>query len=356
MGVKIPVGILGATGTVGQKFIKLLEDHPWFEVAEIAASERSAGRPYEEVVSWKQTTAIPAAVRNLELRPCIPNLKCRIVFSGLDAGVAGPVEESFAQAGFVVLSNSRNHRLDPDVPLIIPEVNAGHLGLVAPQRRRRKSNGFIVTNSNCSTMFLALVLGPLHRSFTVEQVMVVTMQAISGAGYPGVASLDILGNVIPFIGGEEEKMEIETRKILGRLEGETVNLAKFHLSAQCNRVPVEDGHTESVSVKFAHKTSSGEIAALLRGFSGPPQELNLPSAPEHPILVTDAEDRPQPRFDVALAGGMAAVVGRIRPCPVLDFKFTVLGHNTIRGAAGASILNAELLKAQGFLDGKWEEV
>jgi len=352
MDARIPVGVLGATGTVGQKFIKLLEDHPWFEVVELAASERSAGRPYEEAVAWKQTTAIPAPVRQLELRPCIPDLRCRVVFSGLDAGVAGPIEDSFAQAGFVVLSNSRNHRLDPDVPLIIPEVNPDHLGLIPRQKQIRRSRGYIVTNSNCSTMFLALALGPLHKVFTVEQVIVVTMQAISGAGYPGVPSLDILGNVIPYIAGEEEKMEIETRKILGRFNGETVDLADFRISAQCNRVPVEDGHTESVSLKLARKTSVEEIAEVLGSFSGPPQELRLPSAPERPILVTAAQDRPQPRFDVGLAQGMAAVVGRIRPCPVLDFKFTLLGHNTIRGAAGASILNAEMLKAQGYLENR----
>ncbi|MBZ5496183.1 MAG: aspartate-semialdehyde dehydrogenase [Acidobacteriia bacterium] len=350
MAARIPVGVLGATGTVGQKFIRLLENHPWFEVAELAASERSAGRPYEEVVAWKQSTPIPDAVRHLELRPCLADLECRLVFSGLDAGIAGPIEDSFAQAGYVVLSNSRNHRLDPDVPLIIPEVNAGHLGLIPEQRQNRKSHGYIVTNSNCSTMFLALALGPLHRAFTVEQVMVVTMQAISGAGYPGVPALDILGNVIPYIGGEEEKMEIETRKILGRFNGKTVDLADFLVSAQCNRVPVEDGHTESVSVKLAARTSAEEIAELLRGFSSLPQQLGLPSAPERPILVMDAPDRPQPRIDAGLACGMAAVVGRIRPCPVLGFKFTLLGHNTVRGAAGASVLNAELLKAQGYLE------
>ncbi len=349
MSARIPVGVLGATGTVGQKFIKLLEGHPWFEIAELAASEKSAGRPYEEVAAWKQTTPIPEGARRLGLRPCVPDLKCRIVFSGLDAAVAGPIEESFAQAGYFVLSNSRNHRLDVDVPLLIPEINPDHLGLIPLQRGNRKSEGCIITNSNCSTMFLALVLGPLHTAFTVEQVMVVTMQAVSGAGYPGVPSLDILGNVIPYIAGEEEKMEVETRKILGRFNGKGIDAAEFRVSAQCNRVAVEDGHTESVSVKLARKTSAEEISALLRSFAGLPQELRLPTAPPRPILVTDAPDRPQPRFDTEIAHGMAAVVGRIRPCPVLDFKFTVLGHNTVRGAAGASILNAELLKAQGWL-------
>jgi aspartate-semialdehyde dehydrogenase len=349
MSVKLPVGVLGATGAVGQKFVKLLEDHPWFAVTEVAASERTSGRLYGDAVSWKQVTPVPESVRSLEVRPCAPDLKCRIVFSGLDAAVAGPVEEAFARAGYVVLSNSKNHRLDEDVPLVIPEVNPDHLGLIAIQRQNRESAGFIVTNSNCTTMFLAMALGPLHRAFTVEKVFMVSMQAVSGAGYPGVPSLDILGNVIPYIGGEEEKVEVETRKILGNFNGRTIDLADFPVSAHCNRVPVEDGHTESVSVKLTRKTTTAEIGELLRGFSGVPQQLKLPSAPEQPFIVMDAPDRPQPRFDVDRSKGMATLVGRIRPCSVFDFKFTLLGHNTVRGAAGASILNAELLKARGFL-------
>ena len=350
MTARIPVGVLGATGAVGQKFIKLLENHPWFEVTEVAASERSAGRRYEEAVAWKQNTPIPAAVRSLDVKPCTPDLDCRVVFSGLDASVAGQIEEDLARAGYIVLSNSKNHRLDADVPLVIPEINPDHLDLIPIQRSNRGSKGYIVTNSNCSTMFLAMALGPLHKAFVVEKVFVTTMQAVSGAGYPGVPSLDILGNVIPYIGGEEEKMEIETRKILGRFNGRTVDLADFVVSAQCNRVAVEDGHTESIAVKLKRKTTAEEIASLLNSFSGPPQELHLPSAPEQPLLVVKAQDRPQPRFDVNLFNGMATLIGRIRPCPVLDFKFTALGHNTVRGAAGASILNAELLKAQGFVE------
>jgi aspartate-semialdehyde dehydrogenase len=350
MSTRLPVGVLGATGAVGQKFIKLLENHPWFEVTEVAASDRSAGKRYRDAVAWKQVTPIPADVADLEVRNCTPDLKCRIVFSGLDASVAGQIEEDFARAGYVVLSNSKNHRLDEDVPLVIPELNHDHLGLISLQRANRGGTGYIVTNSNCSTMFLAMALGPLHREFTVEKVFVTTMQAISGAGYPGVPSLDILGNVIPYIGGEEEKMEIETRKILGRFDGKRVALADFAVSAQCNRVAVEDGHTEAVSVKFARKTNPQEIASVLAGFSGPPQALQLPSAPERPLVVMPAQDRPQPRFDVNHSNGMATLVGRIRPCSVLDYKFTVLGHNTIRGAAGASILNAELIKARGDLD------
>jgi aspartate-semialdehyde dehydrogenase len=350
MSAKIPVAVLGATGAVGQKFIKLLEDHPWFEVTEVAASERTSGKLYGDAVSWKQVTPIPEAVRPLEVRPCVPEFECRVAFSGLDSAVAGPIEEDFARAGYVVLSNSKNHRLDEDVPLVIPEVNPEHLGLIPTQRRNRQSAGYIVTNANCTTMFLAMALGPIHKSFVIEKVFMVSMQAVSGAGYPGVPSLDILGNVIPFISGEEEKVEIETRKILGTFNGKTIDLAAFPVSAQCNRVPVEDGHTESVAIKLARKTTAGEIADLLRSFSGLPQELHLPSAPERPFIVMEAQDRPQPRFDVNRCKGMATFVGRIRPCSIFDFKLTLMGHNTVRGAAGASILNAELLKAQGFLE------
>ncbi len=350
MSAKIPVGVLGCTGTVGQKFIKLLDGHPWFEVTEIAASDRSSGKYYEKAVAWKQITPIPKAIRSMEILPCKPGMKCRIVFSGLDSSVAGEIEEDFARAGHVVLSNSKNHRLDEDVPLVIPELNSDHFGLIPIQRTNRKTNGYIVTNSNCTAMFLAMALGPLHKAFKVEKVFVVSMQAISGAGYPGVSSLDILGNVIPHISGEEEKVEIETRKILGSFNGRGIDLASFPVSAQCNRVPVEDGHTESVSVKLAKSTTAAEIAAILSSFAGPPQQLGLPSAPEKPFLVMDELDRPQPRFDVNRSNGMATLVGRIRPCSIMDFKFTVMGHNTVRGAAGASILNAELLKAQGFLD------
>jgi aspartate-semialdehyde dehydrogenase len=350
MSAKIPVGVLGATGAVGQKFIKLLEDHPWFEVTEVAASERTSGKLYGEAVSWKQVTPIPESVRSLEVKPCTPELKCRVVFSGLDANVAGPIEENFSRAGYIVLSNSKNHRLDEDVPLVIPEVNPDHLGLIPVQRRNRQANGYMVTNANCTTMFLAMALGPIHKAFKIEKVFMVSMQAVSGAGYPGVPSLDILGNVIPYISGEEEKVEIETRKILGTFNGKTIDLAEFPVSAQCNRVAVEDGHTESVSIKLARKTTVDEIGDLLRNYVGVPQQLKLPTAPEKPYIVMDALDRPQPRFDVNRGNGMATCVGRIRPCSIFDFKLTLMGHNTVRGAAGASILNAELLKAQGLLE------
>ncbi len=352
---KIKVGVLGATGAVGQKFVQLLAHHPWFELAEVAASERSAGKTYGETTRWFQNSPLPERIRHLAVKPCRPGLDCRIIFSGLDAAVAGEVETEFAAAGYAVFSNARNHRLDDDVPLVIPEINADHLALIDRQRNKNAAPGlqptggpgFIVTNSNCSTMFLAMALGPLHQAFGVEKVFVVTMQAISGAGYPGVASLDILGNVIPFINGEEEKIEIETRKILGALAGERVQLADFAVSAQTNRVPVEDGHTECVALKLKKPASLEAIKEQWRAFRGSPQELQLPSAPPQPIIVLDEMDRPQPKRDVMAAKGMATLVGRIRPCPILDFRFVILGHNTIRGAAGASILNAELLVAQG---------
>ncbi|MCI0696744.1 aspartate-semialdehyde dehydrogenase [candidate division KSB1 bacterium] len=343
---KIKVGVLGATGAVGQKFVQLLAKHPWFELAEVAASERSVGKTYGEATRWFQNTPLPEHIGRLPMKPCRAALDCRIVFSGLDAAVAGEVEAEFAAAGYAVFSNARNHRLADDVPLVIPELNADHLTLIERQRSKRGGSGFIVTNSNCSTMFLAMALGPLHQAFGVEKVFVVTMQAISGAGYPGVASLDILGNVIPFISGEEEKIEIETRKILGRLTGDRIELADFAVSAQTNRVPVEDGHTECVSLKLKKPASIAAIKTCLQNFRGLPQKLELPSAPPQPILVLDELDRPQPKRDVMAANGMATLVGRIRPCPILDFRFVILGHNTIRGAAGASILNAELLVAQ----------
>ena len=341
---KIPVAILGATGTVGQKFVLLLADHPQFEISELVASERSAGKRYSEATSWKQDTAIPPDVAAMTVKSTEESLDSRILFSGLDSGVAGPLEERYANSGHLVISNAKNHRMDRDVPLIIPEINPDHFALVEKQ----PYNGGIITNSNCSTMFLAMVLAPL-RSFDIEAVQVTTMQAISGAGYPGVPSMDILGNVIPYIGGEEEKMEEEAAKILGSLSGDHIEPAPFVVSAQCNRVPVFDGHTETVSIKFSKPVTPAEARKALEGFSGMPQEKKLPSAPPQPIVVLDAPDRPQPARDIWISNGMAAVVGRIRECPVFDVKFVVLGHNTVRGAAGAAVLNAEAYLALGYL-------
>jgi aspartate-semialdehyde dehydrogenase len=347
---KIPVGILGATGIVGQRFIQMLERHPWFEVAWLAASDRSEGRDYGDAARWRLKTPIPANVAKMRVSAATPDDAPKIIFAALDASIAAEIEPRFADAGCAVISNSSALRMAKDVPLVIPEVNPDHIKLIECQSWRRKSGGFVVTNSNCSAMGLVLALAPLHRRFELETVMVVTMQAVSGAGYPGVASLDILGNVIPYIAKEEEKMEEETRKLLGTLDGSGINLAPFKMSAHCNRVAVEDGHTESVSVKFKKQAQAGDILQAWQEFSGIPQEEHFPTAPEIPVRYVDASDRPQPRFDVEFGGGMTTTVGRLRPCSVFDWKFTLLSHNTIRGAAGAALLNAELLKSQGYLE------
>jgi aspartate-semialdehyde dehydrogenase len=349
MSHKLPTGILGATGIVGQRFIQMLEHHPWFEVAWLAASDRSEGRPYDEAARWRLKTAIPARVAKMTVSPARPEGAPKIIFAALDASIAKELEPQFAAAGCAVVSNSSALRMQPDVPLVIPEVNGDHIALIEKQSWRRSSGGFVVTNSNCSAMGLVLALAPIHRRFQLESVMAVTMQAVSGAGYPGVASLDILGNVIPYIAKEEEKMEEETQKMLGTVNGASVTPAPFAMSAQCNRVAVEDGHTESVSVCLKQKANPEELISAWTDFSSEPQQLKLPSAPEHPVVYLTAPDRPQPRFDVDLGKGMTAAVGRLRPCNVLDWKFTVLSHNTIRGAAGAALLNAEWLKAKGYL-------
>jgi aspartate-semialdehyde dehydrogenase len=349
MSTKLPVGILGATGIVGQRFIQLLEHHPWFEVAWLAASDRSEGRPYAEAARWRLKTAIPANVAKMMVAPAKPEGAPKIIFAALDASIARELEPQFADAGCAVVSNSSALRMQSDVPLVIPEVNGDHIRLIDKQSWRTKCGGYVVTNPNCSAIGLVLALAPLHRAFTLEAVTAVTMQAVSGAGYPGVASLDILGNVIPYIKNEEEKMEEETQKLLGMLNGSRIDPAPFAMSAQCNRVAVEDGHTESIAIRLKQKPKPEEIIAAWNDFRAEPQQLRLPSAPEKPVLYMTAPDHPQPRFDVDLGAGMTTAVGRLRKCNVLDWKFTVLSHNTIRGAAGAALLNAELLKAKGYL-------
>jgi aspartate-semialdehyde dehydrogenase len=349
MSNKLPVGILGATGIVGQRFIQMLEHHPWFEVSWLAASDRSEGRPYAEAARWRLKTAIPANVARMTVAPARPEGAPKIVFAALDSAIAREVEPQFAAAGCAVVSNSSALRMQADVPLVIPEVNADHIQLIEKQSWRAKSGGYVVTNPNCSAIGLVIALAPLHRAFTLESVMAVTMQAVSGAGYPGVASLDILGNVIPYISNEEEKMEEETQKLLGTLNGSRIDPAPFAMSAQCNRVPVEDGHTESVAIRLKKKARPEEIIAAWNDFRAEPQQLRLPSAPAQPVVYMTAPDRPQPRFDCDLGAGMTTAVGRLRKCNVLDWKFTVLSHNTIRGAAGAALLNAEFLKAKGYL-------
>ncbi len=345
---KIPIGILGATGVVGQRFMQMLEHHPWFEVAWLAASDRSEGKAYGDAARWRLKTPIPAGIAAMKVSPATPDGAPKVIFAALDASIAAEMEPRFADAGCAVVSNSSALRMQSDVPLVIPEVNSGHIKLIDVQAWRKKSGGYVLTNPNCSAIGLVLALAPLQQ-FGLETVMAVTMQAVSGAGYPGVASLDILGNVIPFIRNEEEKMEEETRKLLGQLNGSKVIPAAFAMSAQCNRVAVEDGHTESVSIRLRSKPHAEEIIAAWNDFRAEPQKLKLPSAPEIPVVYLEANDRPQPRFDIDMGAGMTTAVGRLRPCGVLDWKFTVLSHNTIRGAAGAAVLNAELLKVKGYL-------
>jgi len=354
-GKKLRAGVLGATGMVGQRLVHLLGNHPWFELAEVAASERSSGRTYAEAVRWHLDTPIPSSARRLIVKGLEPNLECDFLLSALDSSVAGPAEETFARAGYPVVSNARNHRMDPEVPLLIPEVNAAHLDAIPVQQQRRGyGSGFIVTNPNCSTAGLVLVLKPLADAFGLEKIFVVTLQAVSGAGYPGVPALDIQSNVVPFISGEEEKMETEPQKLLGRWGGNQFLEAGVGLSAHCNRVPVADGHLECVSVGLKKIASLAEIRECLRNFAVSAELQSLPSALKNPIVVLEEADRPQPRRDVDSGNGMAAVVGRIRECPLLDVKLTLLSHNLVRGAAGAALLNAELLAARGLLKSRVE--
>jgi aspartate-semialdehyde dehydrogenase len=347
MAAKIDVGVLGATGMVGQQFIARLADHPWFNLKWLAASERSEGKTYTSAAAWRLSSPMPETCRTATVEACVPGRGPRVVFSALDAAAADTLEAEFAKAGHIVLSNARSFRMDPVVPLLIPEINADHLSVLDDQRRTKGWSGAIVTNPNCATIVLAMALAPL-RQFGITRVLATTMQAVSGAGYPGVASLDILGNLIPFIGGgEEEKIETETLKILGD-DGGRKPLAAI-VGAQVNRVAVVDGHTVAVSVELSKRPSVDAIAGAMRSFRGKPQELKLPTAPDPALIVMDEPNRPQPRLDVDRGNGMTVSIGRVRPCPVLTHRFVALGHNTIRGAAGASILNAELMKAQGLL-------
>ena len=344
---KIKVGILGATGSVGQKFIELLSDHPWFGINELAASDRSAGKKYSEAVNWVMQTSLRRDIAEMKVLKCEPILESKVIFSALDANVAGTIEEEFAKAGYVIISNARNHRFDEDVPLMVPEVNGDHLEMVKYQNY---GTGVIVTNPNCSTIGLALALKPLEDNFGIDALNVVTMQAISGGGYPGVPSMDILDNIIPFIGGEEEKMEKEPLKILGSIDNGKVKFADIKISAQCNRVSVIDGHTECVQVNLKKKTTKEEIIKVWNSFGADPQKLNLPFAPKNPIIYLEGDKYPQPRMHRNLGSGMSVSIGRLRECSLFDYKFVILSHNTVRGAAGGTILIAELMKAKGFLE------
>jgi aspartate-semialdehyde dehydrogenase len=346
---RIEIGILGATGMVGQQFIKFLQGHPWFEVTWLGASDRSAGKAYRDATSWRLNGVMPPKVEGIVVEECKPGHAPRLVFSSMDASVATEIEQAFAQAGHVVVSNSRNHRMDPDVPLLVPEVNADHLRIIPLQQRTRGWKGQIVTNPNCSTIVLTMALGPL-KQFGIRKVLVTTMQAISGAGYPGVASMDINANVVPFIGGEEEKMQQETQKILGEFAGDSLRPLAAKVSAHCNRVPVVDGHMVATSVELEQKPDEAALIDAIDSYRGAPQKKGLPSAPPLPVQYMREKDRPQPRRDVERDNGMAVYIGRLRECPVLDYKFMAMGHNTIRGAAGAAVLNAELMYAEGMLD------
>jgi aspartate-semialdehyde dehydrogenase len=346
---RIEVGILGATGMVGQHFIKFLQGNPWFNLTWLGASDRSAGKKYRDAMTWHLAGGTPDTVADLTVQDCRPGNAPKLVFSAMDAGVATEIERAFAAAGHVVVSNSRNHRMEQDVPLLVPEINPDHLGLVPGQQKARGWKGQIVTNPNCSTVVLTMGLAAF-KPFGIVRIVATTMQAISGAGYPGVASMDILGNVIPFIGGEEAKMEQETQKILGEFRGDRIEPLPARMSAHCNRVAVVDGHTVCVSVEFSAKPSLADLRHAIDTFTAVPQQRRLPSAPLRPIVYLEEANRPQPRKDAERERGMTASIGRLRECPVLDYKFVALGHNTVRGAAGAAVLNAELMHSEGMLD------
>jgi aspartate-semialdehyde dehydrogenase len=346
----IDVGILGGTGMVGQHFIRFLEGHPWFNVTWLGASDRSAGKKLKDATAWRLDGDLPSHAAEIVVSDSKPSASApRLMFSAMDASVATEIERAFAQAGHIVVSNSRNHRMELDVPLIVPEVNPGHLALLHAQQRNRGWKGMIVTNPNCSTIVLTMALAPLVP-FGIEKVIVATLQAISGAGYPGVASMDILANVIPFIGAEEEKMQQETQKILGTLGNGSVTPLAARVSAHCNRVAVLDGHVITTSIELSKKPSIADVQAAIENFQSVPQQRKLPSAPSKPLTYLPQADRPQPRRDAMRENGMGVTVGRLRECPVLDIKLVACGHNTIRGAAGAAVLNAELMASEGFLD------
>jgi len=346
---RIEVGILGSTGMVGQQFINFLQGHPWFDLTWLGASDRNTGKKYRDAMTWHQAGGVPDTVADLTVQDSKPGNAPKLLFSAMDASVATEIERAFAEAGHVVVSNSRNHRMEQDVPLLVPEINPDHLKLVAGQQAARGWKGQIVTNPNCSTAVLTMGLAAF-KQFGITRIVATTMQAISGAGYPGVPSMDIMGNVIPFIGGEEAKMEQETQKIMGEFRGDRIEPLAARMSAHCNRVAVVDGHTVCVSVEFSSKPPLAELRHAIDAFTAVPQQLKLPSAPQRPVIYLEEANRPQPRKDAERERGMTVSIGRLRECPVLDYKFVCLGHNTVRGAAGAAVLNAELMHSEGMLD------
>ena len=348
---KTRVAILGATGAVGQAFVRLLANHPWFEIAALAASERSAGKSYADATHWLGDEPMPDTIARMAVTACDPAVvDAGIVFSALDASAAGDVEPAFARAGRIVISNAKNYRMEADVPLVIPEVNPDHLDVLPAQREKRGWSGAIVTNGNCSSIPAAMVLAPLHQAFGVRRVFMATMQAVSGAGYPGVPSLDIIGNVIPFINDEEPKIETEINKMLGFVSHGAIRPAPFAISAHANRVPVEHGHTVNLSIEFEQSAGADEVLAVLRDWTGAEEARGLPSAPERPLVLRSEPDRPQPRRDCMTGNGMSVVVGRVRPDPVFHVKLVAMAHNIIRGAAGAAVLDAELMAARGLVN------
>jgi aspartate-semialdehyde dehydrogenase len=346
---KTPIGILGATGMVGQRYIQLLENHPWFEVAWLAASDRSSGKKYGEAAKWRLDTPLPKRIAEMTVAPAEPDGAPKVIFASVDAAIAREMEPAFANAGCAVVSNSSAFRMAPNVPLVIPEVNSEHLEMIEEQPSRTTSGGYIVTNPNCSTIGLVMALKPIEEQFGIEQIFVSTMQAVSGAGYPGVPSMDILDNVIPYIGSEEEKMESETLKLLGKVHSGSVKTLDARMTAHCNRVAVVDGHTECVSIKLRKAATREQILQAWADFR-PLAGRDLPFAPDQPVEWAEQPDRPQPRLDRNRGRGMGVTVGRLRPCNLLDWKFVLLSHNTVRGAAGATILNAEMLASLGKLE------
>jgi aspartate-semialdehyde dehydrogenase len=349
MHTRMECGILGATGMVGQHFVRFLEGHPWFDLKWLGASERTAGKKYRDATKWHLGGTTPDTVAGLTVQEAKPGNAPKLLFSAMDATVATEIEQAFARAGHIIVSNSKNHRMDKDVPLLVPEINPDHLKLIPGQQKHRGWKGQIATNPNCSTVVLTMGLAPL-KQFGIKGVIATTLQAISGAGYPGVPSMDINANVVPFIGGEEEKMQQETQKILGDFAGDHIRPLDARVSAHCNRVPVVDGHLVTISVELAAKPSEADLRQAFDSYSNVPQQRKLPSAPERPVIYMQEADRPQPRRDAERERGMAAFIGRLRPCPVFDWKFIALGHNTVRGAAGAAVLNAELMVSEGLLD------
>jgi aspartate-semialdehyde dehydrogenase len=345
---KIPVGILGATGLVGQKMISLLAYHPWFCITCLAASKHSAYQPYGQVTSWRMSSPLPNYIHSMPIRPCHGELPCSLLFSALKSQIAGPIEQLFAQRGYTIVSNCSYHRMQTTVPLLIPEVNPSHLSLVSSQT----FEGGIITNPNCSVIGLAIALKPLIDCWGIEKVQVTTLQALSGAGYPGVASIDIIDNVIPFITSEEEKIETEPLKIFGKLSNNEIRLHTMQISAQCTRVPVSEGHLACVSVKLKKPATKQQILSSWTSFQGCPEQKKLPSAPAHPIIYLSDETHPQPNKHRYLGQGMTVSIGRLRSCPILDWKFVILSHNTLRGAAGSAVMNAEYLVTKNLLTDK----